>query len=89
MSYEHAVAHMNADHADALVDIVQAYGSVPDATAVRVVSMDDAGMDVEVSVDDGAPRHTRVPFNPPITDGEVREYLVDLAHQARVALGKA
>ncbi len=88
MSYDRATHHMNTDHADALVDIAQAYGSVPDATAAKVVLMEDSGMDLEVSVEDGADRHTRVPFNPPISDGNVREYLRDLAEQASVALGK-
>lgn len=88
MSYDRAVAHMNADHVDALVAIAQAYGSVPHATTARIVAMDDAGMDLEVQVEDGATRHTRVPFNPPITDESARERLVAMTNQARYALGK-
>lgn len=88
MSYDRAVAHMNADHLDALVAIAQAYGSVPHATSARIVAMDDAGMDLEVQVEDGATRHTRVPFNPPITDETARQRLVEMTRKARFALTK-
>jgi putative heme iron utilization protein len=88
VSYEHATAHMNADHAAALLDIVRAYGSVPEATSARIVLLEDDGMDVEAEVEDGAARHTRVPFEPPITEGTVRERLVELARRAGEALGK-
>lgn len=88
MSYDRAAAHMNDDHAESLVKIARAYGSVPTATAARIVTMDDAGMDLEVEVEDGETRHTRVPFNPPIEEGAVRERMVELSHRADEALGK-
>jgi heme iron utilization protein len=88
MSYDRAAAHMNDDHADSLVLIARAYGSVPTATSARIVTLEDSGMDLEVEVEDGATRHTRVPFNPPIEEGEVRERMVQLAQRAGEAQGK-
>lgn len=88
MSYDDAAAHMNADHAESVVTIARAYGSVPDATAARIVVLEDSGMDLEVEVEDGATRHTRVPFDPPITDETVRERMIEMSRQADVALGK-
>ncbi|WP_370328085.1 DUF2470 domain-containing protein [Euzebya sp.] len=88
MSYDSAVAHMNDDHAEHVLVIAQAFGSVPHATRARIVAMDDAGMDLEAEVEDGATRHTRVPFDPPITDQTVRERMVELTRQASEALGK-
>jgi heme iron utilization protein len=88
MPYEHALHHLNADHADALLDIARAFGSVPEGTAARVVAIDDAGMDVEVEAGDAPARHTRVPIQPPMTEATARERLVELTERAREALGK-
>lgn len=89
MSFEHATTHLNDDHMDALVAIAQAFGSVPEATSARVVALDEAGMDLDVEVADGATRQTRVPFNPAITQETVRERLVEMTRQAHEALEKS
>ncbi|MEI8259225.1 MAG: DUF2470 domain-containing protein, partial [Deltaproteobacteria bacterium] len=41
------LAHMNADHADALVLMVRSFHHRPDATAARMVSVDAWGFDVD------------------------------------------
>ncbi len=50
----HAIAHMNADHADALLVVAQALGGHPDATSARVVRIDRYGMDLVAESPRGA-----------------------------------
>ena len=55
-------AHMNDDHADAVVLYATAYGHQPAATTARMVAIDPQGMDLTAEVD-GATVPVRVLFD--------------------------
>lgn len=78
-----AVAHLNADHADALLEIGRALAGFPDATAVSAVRADRHGMDLAVET----PRGTAWPrVGWPATIGEpggLRAASVELVTRAR------
>jgi putative heme iron utilization protein len=80
-----AVEHLNADHADALLDIGRALAGFPDATAVSAVRADRHGMDLAVET----PRGTawpRVGWAAPIEEaGGLRPASVELVKRARAA----
>ncbi len=78
-----AIAHLNADHADALLAMAQALGGYPDATAAQCTGADRYGLDLAVDTPRGrAP--ARVGYAQPITapDG-LRAATVELARRAR------
>lgn len=83
-----AVAHLNADHADALLDIARTLGGYPDATRAACDGVDRYGMDLSLDTARGrAP--ARVPFPQPLTAGsELRAATVELTQRARAALGR-
>jgi putative heme iron utilization protein len=80
-----AVEHLNADHADALLDIGRALAGFPDATAVSAVRADRHGMDLAVET----PRGTawpRVGWVASIDEpGGLRAASVELVKRARAA----
>lgn len=82
----HAVAHMNADHADAVAAIAQAFvkgAFVGGATGVgwRMVALDAQGLAVRNGEDE---KVFHIPFDPPLAaPDEVRARLVDLSRTAR------
>jgi heme iron utilization protein len=80
-----AIAHLNADHADALLVIAQALGGYPDATAARCSGLDRRGVDLALDTPRGrAP--ARVPFSAELTDGaQLRAATVELTRRARAA----
>ena len=85
---EHAagiVGHMNADHADALVELCHAYAGRADVTAAKMTAVDRYGFEVVAEVT--GPRRQaafRVGFRTPqeAPDG-VRRELVGMLHAAR------
>jgi heme iron utilization protein len=81
-----AVAHLNADHADALLTIAQTLGGYPDATSATCSGVDCYGMDLNLDTARGrAP--ARVAFPEPLTDGpQLRAATVELTRLARAAL---
>jgi putative heme iron utilization protein len=81
-----AVRHLNEDHADALLEMAQALGGRPDATAAACTSADRYGLDLRVRTPDG-PADLRVAFTPSVDapDG-LRAATVALTRQARDAL---
>ncbi len=81
-----AVAHLNADHADALLDIAQMLGGYPDATRATCDGIDRYGMDLSLDTARGrAP--ARVPFPEPLTEGaQLRSATVELTKRARALL---
>ncbi|MBF6210088.1 DUF2470 domain-containing protein [Nocardia puris] len=80
-----AVAHLNDDHADALLDMAHAFGGYPDATEAVCERADRYGLDLRVRTPRGVAR-TRVGYAQPIASaGELRAATVDLAHRAREA----
>jgi putative heme iron utilization protein len=80
-----AVAHLNADHADALLAMAQALGGYPDATAASCSGIDRYGLDLELDTPRGAAA-TRVAFAEPVdAAGGLRRATVELARRARRA----
>jgi hypothetical protein len=83
------LAHMNGDHCDDSLRIVQAFG-LPEATAAVMSGLDEeAGL--WVATIDGADEEIRIPWPAaPIADrAEIRREVVALHDQACAALGVA
>ena len=82
-----AIEHLNDDHADALLEMVQALGGCPEATAARCVDADRSGLDLIVVTPAGE-RPARVDYEQPIEGPEgLRKATVKLAQRAREELG--
>ena len=64
---ERAIAHLNDDHADALLEMAQALGGHPEATAARCVDADRTGLDLLVVTPRGE-TEVRVPYEEPIEE---------------------
>ncbi|AYJ51962.1 HugZ family pyridoxamine 5'-phosphate oxidase [Rhodococcus sp. P1Y] len=78
-----ALAHLNADHASALLDMAQTLGGYPDATVATCTSADRYGLDLSVTTPRGNAA-TRVGYPSPIDDiAELRSATVELARRAR------
>jgi heme iron utilization protein len=82
-----AVAHLNADHADALLAIAQTLGGYSDATAAHCTGLDRRGIDLTVHTPRGrAP--ARVAFGRELGEGaELRAATVELTRRARALAG--
>jgi heme iron utilization protein len=80
-----AIAHLNVDHADALLVIAQALGGYPDATAATCSGLDRLGIDLALDTPRGrAP--TRVAFPETLTESsQLRAATVELTRRARVS----
>jgi putative heme iron utilization protein len=76
-------AHMNDDHADAVLLYAKAFGKVQEATAASMESIDPQGMDLKVTV----PQETtmvRIAFERSLTDSEdAHQMLIGMVKQAR------
>jgi putative heme iron utilization protein len=78
-----AVEHLNADHADAMLDLARALGGHPGATAASATGVDRYGLDASVEVD-GEVHWARFPFAAPVEDDvSMRKAVITLVHQAR------
>lgn len=55
------VAHLNEDHADAMLELAAAFGA-PEAAAAQAVSVDRGGLDVLATLDEGRQRRVRASF---------------------------
>lgn len=86
VSAPYAVAHLNEDHADSLLEMAQALAGYTDATAARCTAADRYGLDLVVSTPRGrAP--IRVGFAEPITaPNGLRSATVELARRSRTML---
>jgi len=83
---ERAIAHLNEDHDDALLEMARAFGGCPDATAARCVDADRTGLDLLAETPSGE-REVRVLYEEPIeAPEELRKATVKLAHGARAEL---
>jgi putative heme iron utilization protein len=84
-----ALAHLNADHADALVAIARACCGYGDATAARATRLVRYGIELELD----SPRGTawgRAPFEEPLADADgLRAATVSLTRRARTLLADA
>ncbi|MCA9558866.1 MAG: DUF2470 domain-containing protein [Myxococcales bacterium] len=77
-----AVEHMNADHADALIDICRGLGGVTPEGA-RLVSLDRTGLLMRTEGPDGL---CHVSFEREADAGNLRTTVVDLVRRARAAM---
>jgi heme iron utilization protein len=81
-----AIAHLNSDHPDALLDMAQALGGCPEATAARCLDADRTALTLEATT----PTDTltlRIPYDEPIEDAAgLRKATVKLTQRARTAL---
>jgi putative heme iron utilization protein len=84
---ERAIDHLNDDHADALLEMAQALGGRPEATAARCIDADRTGLDLVVATAAGEVE-VRVDYEEPIEGPEeLRKATVKLAQKARAQLG--
>jgi heme iron utilization protein len=84
---ERAIDHLNEDHADALLEMAQALGGCPEATAARCLDADRTGLDLLVETPTGE-TEVRVNYDEPIEEpAGLRKATVKLAQKARVELG--
>ncbi len=78
-----AVAHLNADHAEALAEMGRALGGFPDTESAICTGVDRYGLDLKVSTPRGE-AYTRVGFGRALaSDGELRAATVELVRRAR------
>ncbi len=83
-----AIEHLNEDHPDALLEMAQALGGCPQATAARCVGADRAGLDLVASTP-AAEQPVRVDYLEPIDEpAGLRKATVKLAQKARAELGR-
>ena len=81
-----AIAHMNADHPDALLAYVQAFGGAAWATSAQLLALNRYGMTLAA---EAAERREQVwvSFEPPLTDArQLRLTVVNMARNARAIL---
>jgi putative heme iron utilization protein len=80
------LAHMNADHADALVLYCKAFSKATDITSATMLGVDRYGFEMSAKTPEG-PRPVRVAFAKPVsTPAEVRTALVAMVEEARSKL---
>jgi putative heme iron utilization protein len=80
------LAHMNEDHADAVLAYAHAFATIPSATSAVMTAVDRYGFELQASTPDG-PKVARIAFDAPVsTSNEVRKAMVALVARAR-ALG--
>ena len=78
-----AIAHLNADHADALAAMARSLGGYPDATAATCTGADRYGLDLRVSTPRGV-AYSRAGYPAPINSiNELRAASVELTRLAR------
>lgn len=78
-------AHMNDDHADAIVLYAKVFGNTPAATAAEMESIDPEGMNLITQVD-GATVPVRIAFDHVLQDSEdAHQTLIAMVRQARQA----
>ncbi len=86
---EGAIDHLNDDHADALLEMAQAIGGWPQASAARCIDADRTGLDLLATTPAGE-TEVRVPYDEPIEGPEgLRKATVKLAQRARAELAAA
>jgi heme iron utilization protein len=77
------IAHMNADHGDAMVLYCKAFSKATDVTSAKMTGVDRYGFDMSAKTLEG-PRPVRVAFPKPVsTPAEVRAALIAMVNDAR------
>jgi hypothetical protein len=78
-----AIAHLNSDHADALLDMARALAGCPEAISATCLDADTTALTLEATT----PTDTLTLRIPSITDAAgLRKATVKLAHRARALL---
>jgi heme oxygenase (biliverdin-IX-beta and delta-forming) len=78
-----AIAHLNADHADALVAMAKTLGGYPDTTAATCTGADRYGLDLKVTTDRGI-AYPRIAYAERIDSyDQLRSATVELTKRAR------
>ena len=73
------IAHMNEDHADAVLGYVHRYAALPAARAATLMSLDANGMQIQTTHDDALQLIT-VPFDHVLRDADdARDTLIAMA----------
>ena len=81
------IAHMNADHADAVVLYCRAFSKATDVTEAAMTGVDRYGFEMSARTPEG-PRPVRIAFPSPVsTAEEVRAAMIAMVKAARVRLG--
>jgi putative heme iron utilization protein len=82
---ERIIAHMNDDHADALVLFCRKFADRPGAAQARMVGVDRYGFAVLAADEpDGQETAVRLPFDEPTdTPDAVRKAMIELLRRAR------
>ena len=81
------IAHMNADHADAMVLYCKAFSRATEITSATMTGIDRYGFDMSAKTSEG-PRPVRVAFGKPVsTPQEARAALIAMVNDARSRLG--
>jgi len=80
-----AIAHLNADHADALTAMAKAFGGYPDTANAVCTDIDRYGLDLRVHTPRGV-AYTRVGFPEPLSSAtQLRSVTAELARAAAQA----
>lgn len=78
------VQHMNEDHSDACLIMIQALGELPTAMSAVMTSVDAQGMDFTAGLKDGSAQKVRIAFDKPASrDAQIRGFIVALTRKAR------
>jgi hypothetical protein len=86
-SADSIIAHMNADHADALVLYCKAFSKAADISSASMTNIDRYGFEMSAMTEEG-PRPVRLAFARPIaTPEEARAALIAMLKDARSRLG--
>jgi heme oxygenase (biliverdin-IX-beta and delta-forming) len=81
------IAHMNADHADAMVLYCKAFSKATEIASASMTGVDRYGFDMSAMTLQG-PRPVRLAFARPVgTREEVRAALISMLKEARSKLG--
>jgi putative heme iron utilization protein len=81
------VAHMNADHADALVLYCKAFSKATEITSATMTGIDRYGFEMSATTNEG-PRPVRLAFATQISTPEhARAALISMLKEARIKLG--
>ena len=81
------IAHMNADHTDAMVLYCKAFSKATDVTSASMTGVDRHGFDMSAMTPEG-PRPIRLAFAKPVSTPEkVRAALISMVKDAKSKLG--
>jgi putative heme iron utilization protein len=81
------IAHMNADHADAMVLYCKAFSKATEITTATMTGIDRYGFEMSAKTTEG-PRPIRLAFARPVnTPEDARAVLISMLKDARIKLG--